>query len=292
MISTVERAAGRPSRWPKTIDDERRMQLHFGKKYGRQIAEYAKARLPEVSLSQNQLLHLVMIYYGIYFYDHICGGRILSGETTANEKAELYRRVHDLPNQPINPMTIYDNVAFWPIDLHNRGGAPSVNSENSMIAIPLSFLEKKKPAEIRRFDYFDPNKPNPTQYSGHFRSMNVVERGIRVGIEEAQHSDFWYLERGHFNNLGTSVNTVNGPLKGYINKSEILDQDWDEILQYYAGIGPELAAEVVISEYYRRYFPDFWKNGRREYHEAVMTYRRRLVATNRGEPPEGGAPRG
>lgn len=282
MISTAERVVGRPSRWPKTIDEERQMQVEFCQRYAWQVEELIHSRLPNNQLTDNQFCQLVMIYYGIYFYDHICGGRILSGETTNNKNAVEYRQKHGLPRLPSSPKSIRDNIALWPVNLHNGGGTPCSDARNSMIAIPTSSLQDIDTNEIHLYGYIDPKRSNPTIYSGEYQSLPALEHGIRYGIEEAQHSHFWYLERTHFNNSGESVDNINGPLRGYLQKKKVKEENSpDNMILYYSGIGSEFAAHMIIAGYYRRYFPYFWEKGQREYHEAVMAYRRQLVATRK-----------
>ena len=313
-ISRPEKHRGFPS--PKK---ESRLYHDFIRFYAEPIADYTRVRLPDWRPTRNQLFLLSMIYYGIYFYDSVCGGDLLSGRTTANDQARQYRQRHNLPACPPDcgaigaAVTNPDNgadLSLWPVNLsYGRPGAVPGAYYHGMISIPASFLPDVNPREefFYAYRYFQ----NPLlkclhqlffENKSHYLSRPLLQRGILTGLEEAQHSHFWYLERVHYGNDHGNVNTVYGPLKNYLTKRALANGGGlNHHLRYYSGSGAEFAAHVTKAAYVRKYRPEIWYSGYYEFHQAVKTTRRQLAASsppatrpcpNRGGCREDAEPRG
>ena len=279
-LSRPEKHRGFPS--PKK---ELLLYHDFIRLYAEPITEYAHTRLPDWQPTPNQLFLLSMIYYGIYFYDSVCGGDLLSGRTTANAQARQYRQKHNLP-AATTPNGSGD-LSLWPVNL-SYGQPKAVPGAyiHGMIYLPASFLPDIDPHE--EFFYTYRHFKNPHLQHLHqlffenrsrYPSMPLLQRGIFTGLEEAQHSHFWYLERVHYGNHQGNVNTVCGPLKNYLTKGTLTnDGGLNHHLRYYSGSGAEFAAHVTQAAYVRRYLPEIWYSGYHEFYAAVKTLRRQLAA--------------
>lgn len=281
-ISRPEKQRGFPS-----LKKEPLLYHDFIRLYTEPITDYAHIRLPDWRPTRNQLFLLSMIYYGIYFYDSVCGGDLLSGRTTDNDQARQYRQKHNLP-VVTSPDTIGD-LSLWPVNL-SYGRANTVPGAyfHGMIYLPASFLPDVDPHEeiFYAYRYFK----NPLLRHLHqlffenrsrHLSMPLLQRGIFTGLEEAQHSHFWYLERVHYGNDHGNVNTVHGPLKSYLTKGALVNGGGlNHHLRYYSGSGPEFAAHVTKAAYVRKYLPEIWSSGYHEFYQAVKTTRRQLAATH------------
>lgn len=284
-IPRPEKPLGFPA--PKT---ETEMMDRFSCEYSGQIIRHAKDRLPENPLTENQLFQLIMIYYGVFFYDFVCGGHLLSGETTGNERAHSYRRSYLLPDQPTDPDSIKRNILYWPVNLikENRTNSPAAKI-NGFIEIPAAYLKKTSPKinSVYNYRFFSSDLLNIIRWTlfpsgGHdvYTSQAYLEYGVLAGIEEAQHTHFWYLENKNFKNDTDNINYVEGPLKSYILKSQTFTGiGLDGNLNYHGGIGAEFAAFVTTSMYVKNYQPTLWNTGRQQYYEAVKKHRRRLATS-------------
>src|SRR3989344_6021160 len=281
-ISRPEKHRGFPG--PKK---ESRLYHDFIRLYAEPIADYTRVRLPDWRPTRNQLFLLSMIYYGIYFYDSVCGGDLLSGRTTANDQARQYRQRHNLP-PVIGPNSSAD-LSLWPVNLsYGRPGAVPGAYYHGMISIPASFLPAVNPREefFYAYRYFQ----NPLlkclhqlffENKSHYLSRPLLQRGILTGLEEAQHSHFWYLERVHYGNDHGNVNTVYGPLKNYLTKRDLANGDGlNHHLRYYSGPRARLDALVTKAAYVRKYLPEIWSSGYYEFYQAVKTTRRQLAASH------------
>lgn len=233
-----------------------------------------------------------MFYYGVYFYDFVCGGHLLSGETTRNERAHSYRRSHLLPDQPTDPDLIKQNIPYWPVNLLrvNNGNRPRAIN-HGFIEIPAAHLTLAEPNEYHAFSYryFTNKLLNKVRLASlqenqhdYYPSPVYLERGILAGIHEAQHTHFWYLEKTHFNNDLKDIDYANGPLKSYVKKGRAFTGiGLNGHLNYYGGVGSEFAALATTSVYVKRYHPILWELGYRRYYETVRSYRRRLATTKK-----------
>ncbi len=292
-MNTVETSHPERPRGFPTVWAERELIANFCQEFGPQVIEHAKKRLPDYPLTENQLFFLTMFYYGVYFYDHICGGHLLSGRTTDNEQSHKYRRKYRLPPLTDTPDNIRKNIPNWPVNLvdENRNNRPCATNFG-FIEIPARSLSNVEYDTAARYRYRY-SSHNPVldfvfqlfaainQEESTYLTMEALNRGILPGIEEAQHTHFWYLERKHYGNDLQNTNLVDGPLKSYLLISDAKSGlAHDSSLKYHAGVGAEFAAHIVTSTYVRKYHPLLWAEGGQEkYHEAIMDHRRRLAAT-------------
>lgn len=280
----------KPHGFPDT-KSETEMMDSFCSEYSGQIIRHAENRLPENPLTKNQIFQLIMFYYGVYFYDYACGGRLLSGETTNNDRAHSYRRSHTLPDQPANPDLIKGNIPLWPVNLikENRTNGPAAKI-HGFIEIPAAHLKDTHPDTLSLYSYrfFNSNLLNVIRWmmvpidQDVYTSKAYLELGILAGIEEAQHTHFWYLEDKNYGNITDDINYVEGPLRSYIHKSQArAGIGLDGNLHYHGGIGSEFAALVTTSMYIKNYQPTLWSDGRQQYYETVKKHRRQLAATKK-----------
>lgn len=282
----------KPERGFPNPEKQTALFLNFCHNYRPQISNYIDHRLPDWHPTDNQFFLLMMIYYGVYFYDHVSGGDILSGRTTANEYSRQFRQISRLP--PITyPRLIKGLIPHWPVNLYygSPDQCPSA-SIYGLIGIPVRAIPDIDPFESRLFYYRyykNPLRQLLYNLSGRIHDKNssypslpLLEQGIFIGIEEAQHSHFWYLENRHYGNQLDDVNLVVGPLKSYLTtKTAKTAPDLDHHLKCCAGIGAEFAAHIVRAAYIQKYHSEIWAFGYRDYVAAVENHRRRLIATTK-----------
>ncbi len=155
-----------------------------------------------------------------------------------------------------------------------------------MIYLPASFLPDTDPHEEQFYVYRYFKNPHLRRLHRLFFENRArypsspLQNGIFIGLEEAQHSHFWYLERVHYGNHDGNVNIVSGPLKSYLTKWTLSNGGGlNHHLRYYSGSGAEFAAHVTKAAYVQRYHPETWSSGYHEFCAAVRTTRRQLAAT-------------
>ena len=275
-----------PNGFPST-KFEQAMKINFLDNTGAELSEFLRLQVPDWKPTSHQIRNLLAILYGIYFYDHVTGGAILSGLTSCNDAANRFRVEH-LSHQP--PLTHDDlplpsGLIHWPLLLDYGHGAVGCY-RHGIVKIPIGGIPDRDPYQTRSY-YAPPPVYKPIlnlitnksdlEFSPYVLQCLSLNRSLLTGIEEAQHSHFCYLERTHYSANGNDDDYPKGPLRSFRSRWLVkltMSLDGSGSLNYDSLLGDEFAAHIVQAEYVRRYLPVYWKRGYQKYDILIRARRR------------------
>lgn len=278
----------KPNGFPSEAD-EYKLRINFILLNTLKLLEFTKIQSPDWTPTTNQLLKLLYALYGIYFYDHVAGGPILSGHTTNNELAKRFRSLY-LPHQSVlkTDQTPYDchELSSWPVYLSPEKNAAPAAYPFGIISLPTCYFDDHNIDKL--WCWYYTSKSGIDRFFRRFLSPNSGKQGekslimndwvwnILTGIEEAQHTHLDYLESVNYHASKNNIAPV-GPLKSKISRTHyhrIKPFIRNHSIFYNTALGEEFAAHIVQAEYVRRYLPTIWESGYQEYDQLVRESRR------------------
>lgn len=275
----------KPNGFPTPME-EWKMHNDFSRWAKSDLPTLLSLMVPDWRPTASQTEILLATLYGIYFYDYVTGGAILSGYTTCNKEANEFRKKYLRHQNPVTPTKlplVPQYLADWPISLV-RGNGPECCYLNGIIEVEVDatpevdphspYLWYAKPSIQQRLSCLITGQSKlskaPYVYTSTYYDLHLL-----AGIEEAQHSHLGYLRQVHYEILGTQ-----SPLKDL--QSRPLLKARKPICDYYTAkynglLGEEFAAHIVQVEYIRRYIPDHLKKGYEQYDAFVRNTRRKRL---------------
>ncbi len=280
----------RPRGYPSGME-ELNLKVDFRSRFRYPTLELAHTQVPSWKPTPNQTEKYLAFLYGIYFYDHVCGGQVLSGYTSCNEVANDYRQenMHQAPLSEDDLPLSADDLSTWPLHLSLERNSPCEHP-GGIIELPVNRITDTDPFGTETY-YGEPSiidslrrltkhKLTRVPQRSPFRfSCNPRDYNILTGIEEAHHSHFDSLERDHYGATFPQYGPI-GPLRSLKSRLRIdLNKHFSYAhhVEYDSLLGHEFAAHIVQAEYVRRYLPYVWENGFREFDQAVRDCRRQKL---------------
>lgn len=254
--------------------------------------------------TDNQIEQVIAYLYGIYFYNLISGGRIMShdlnyGQTkkaeakvrgfmpaTITDESEKYMFIRENASGALESNTLVD----WPLkaspSMLDSQVMASANTQFNSINIILEKFADINPDETKQVLVRKGKgvlRKGKTTYSISYR-----EKWILVGIEEASHIDFAKLRKmryegfsGKSSVFATKADYYHGPLATHKSRQTVLhDMDYgnnpEARIDYYALLAEEFASHIVQASYTELYNPNTWNAGYKDYDKIVRERRRQF----------------
>ena len=254
----IEKVESNNHRGFPSAEEEKKLKTEFDQNYRDKAQNFLKDKQPQVDLTKNQLDYFLNILYGIYFFNRVTDGKVITQNI--------------------------DELASWPIEIVTQNPHDFVVAAQlteGQIHINISKLPDENHEEnysiTARFDRSDMSK-----YVFYYTNPKI--ESILGGIEEAMHIYTAKLERIHYGATGKQEVPV-GPIRTIKHGADVIAEYEHRIgsshgasVDYHSLDGFEYMAHIVTMEYIRRYMPSTWEHdGFKRFHQAVMENRKAIL---------------
>jgi hypothetical protein len=294
--------------WP-TEQQETFLKQTFITEYIPKVKEYLKAEGAPSEVTARQVEQIAAYLYGVYFYNLITGGEIISLNLSysyylkASDKAKKlgFHSIDDATNyQATVPLSV-DDLSEWPIGvrsslLTSRDSKASADTTFKKINIYLDKFDDEDPKKVKkhimRLGIMGGIGPGGLSYQS-----DAMTEWIRTGIEEAQHLHLAYLrernkhykpdsdyqkEQGY---IAQGIHIGDGLLEDVISRDEYSETKFDDsrnrLMRYNSLLGNEFAAHIVQAVYTQRYDQRAWKSGYEKYDQEIRNSRKKELKKKR-----------
>lgn len=245
------------------------------------VGNRRKENLPQNidQLTDNQIELITAYLYGIYFYNLVSGGRIMSVELNYGQYKKAEEKLRkEMPSRITDPVAKYEyiqeninnvldsgNLYDWPLKAYSGVfdplAAAAADTRFNRILIILERFRDISPDENKKVIV---RKGRGLFGRGEMSYRTSPRKDwIRTGIEEASHIDFSQLRKMRYTNrtgiqFPKKADYNHGPLKTLGDLAKIKDSiesgdDPNSRVDYDALLAEEFAAHIVQAQYTELY---------------------------------------
>ncbi|MDO8488305.1 MAG: hypothetical protein Q7S31_03245 [bacterium] len=248
-----------------SVAEEMDLQRGFFADFDPRVPPFIKDQSLNYTPTPNQQLNFEAFLYGVYFYNYVCGGRVINRDLSVQYQHALTRK--GLVNPELG------ELSTWPLETRTCGYFPAETDMLSrIIGVDLAAIEDNTPGSIYIY-YATQSLPFGI---GMTYDTSLGQLWTCIGVEEASHADLLRLEETNYLRHQIPVPLKDFELPSKKNKSDAEAMGADDA-DYYSKDGREFAAFVVCGEYIHRYCPKIWDSGYQQYNDEVRKRRRKLV---------------
>jgi len=258
---------------------------------------------PSRKFSENEVEQVLHYLYGIYFYNLVSGGTIISENLGSNATFKSFKKSifsTDESGSIIEtkiPFSV-NNLNDWPILLTNSVLNPAMAAASIPFNTAYIYEDQLHNIDPRKEKKMV-KKPGKTILNlGEISyKSNTNNEWILTGLEEAQHLHFFFLRekreseiqqklQGKVKNIfvGSGKRIETGPLESFTKREQFNEENRKNnpnfIIDYNSLLGQEFAAHIVQARYVEKYLPQVWESGYKDYDLAVRENRKKAKKNN------------